>query len=154
MNAIIKLLATGLGAGYMPKAPGTFGSLVGLTLVYVLRPLPFFYYFIFVVAFSLASIWISGRAEKLFGEKDAQQIVIDEIAGILVTFILVPFIPITVVAGFLLFRLFDIWKPYPISRMQEWEGGLGIVVDDLAAGLYANLSLQFGLSVWFAVAAA
>ena len=101
---------------------------------------------------SLASIWISGRAEKIFDEKDAQEIVIDEIAGMLVVFIALPFTPLTAVLGFILFRVFDIWKPYPICRMQEWTGGLGIVVDDLAAGLYANLVLQFVFSVWFAVA--
>ena len=154
MQSIIKLLATGLGTGYVPKMPGTAGSLLGLVLVWALFPLSLLYYLLFAVLFTFFSIWVAHRAEQLFKKHDAQEIVIDEIAGIVVTFIAIPLNPITLLLGFALFRFFDIVKVPPIQQTQRLPGGWGIVIDDIVAGVFANILLQVGLTVWYLLATA
>lgn len=101
-----------------------------------------------VVALSLIGIWAASRAERLFGRKDPGEVVIDEVVGQLVTFAFVPPLflggpgyPFKIVIGFILFRAFDIVKPYPIRQLEKLPSGLGIVVDDIAAGLYAGIAL-------------
>ena len=151
MNTVIKFLATGLGVGYGPKMPGTYGSLLAVPLVWVLRgldPLPMIS---FCFVFGILSIWVADRAEQLFGEHDSPKIVIDEIAGMLFTFILIPINWATLLAGFFLFRFFDIVKVPPIQQSQRLKGGWGVVVDDILAGIFANITLQIGLTVWYAV---
>lgn len=152
MHGLIKFLATGFGLGYVPKMPGTAGSLLGLVLVWALAGLNLGEYLLFTLVFSLASIWISDQADKQFSVKDAPQIVIDEVAGIVVTFAALPLVPVTIVMGFILFRFFDIVKIPPIQQSQRLPGGWGIVVDDLLAGLFANIVMQIVLTVWYVVA--
>ena len=150
------------GVGYFPIAPGTMGALVGvglyvtiwsgvdqlltsralanrLTTVYVFTPLmAFMLVVIFVV--TMVGIWAATRAEKLQQKKDPSIVVIDEVAGQMIALLSGPFWIQTwwsIVTAFLLFRLFDIWKPYPIRRLEGLESGLGIMADDLAAGVYA-----------------
>ncbi|NVM20918.1 MAG: phosphatidylglycerophosphatase A [Desulfobacterales bacterium] len=137
------LLATGCYAGCVPVAPGTCGTLVAIPLSYLLSMLGPAEAMLLIVAFAGFSVWISGRAEKIFNKKDSRLIVIDEIAGFLVTMYFIPWSAKTVVIGFLLFRLMDIAKPFPIRRLESGlPGGWGVVADDLAAGVYANVVLR------------
>ena len=203
-------IATALGVGYLPKAPGTFGSLVGvltamLTALFFLRPhrladlfsaqrladatlvdhnflvpgsdihsaqlvLPVACAILLVLFLSLVGVWSAGKAATFANLEDPQHVVIDEVAGQHITLIL-PLIPIAVphlaermdfssyaifaalsllnwkylLAGFLLFRLFDIWKPFPINRLEKLPGGWGIMADDWLAGVYAAILLKVAL---------
>ena len=146
MRKIILFLASGFGSGYLPGVPGTWGSLVGLLLFWALRRLAPWPLLATVAAISFLSFWIAGMAEALIGSKDPQVIVIDEVAGMLVSLVLLPFSWKIALAAFILFRLFDIWKPFPARLIQEkLPGGWGIVGDDLMAGVYANLVLQIAI---------
>ena len=203
-------IATAGGVGYLPKAPGTFGSLVGVltamaTALFFLRPhhlrdlfseqrlaeatlmdhhflmpgadihdaaliLPVICAILLVLLLSFVGVWSSGRTAALAGLKDPQYVVIDEVAGQHITLIL-PLIPIALpnfaarmdfsdyaiyaalsllnwkylLAGFVLFRLFDIWKPYPVRKLEEWPHGWGIMADDWLAGVYAAILLKVAL---------
>jgi phosphatidylglycerophosphatase A len=140
---LVLFFATGGGVGFIPGARGTYGTIVALLLFWAVRGLPLVNYVLFVIAFSFFAIWISGLAEVYFQEADCQKIVIDEIAGYLVTMFLIPVQWKYVLAGFVAFRLFDILKPFPIRLIdQKLKGGWGIVCDDLLAGVFANLVLQ------------
>ncbi len=137
------LLATGFGAGYIPKAPGTAGAAEGCLLFLLLSPLPAPLYYAATVLVTIVAIWSSGLAEKALGVKDPPQVVIDEIAGQLIALAAAPCQWPYVLAGFALFRLFDIVKPWPVNRINDGvPGGAGIVLDDVAAGLYAGIILQ------------
>jgi phosphatidylglycerophosphatase A len=137
-------MATGIGAGYLPWFPGTWGSLIGLALYWPLHNLPSWTFLATLLGLIFLSAWVSTIAEILFQQKDNQKIVIDEIVGMLVTLATIPFSLKAVIVGFILFRLFDIWKPYPIRLCQDrWPAGWGVVGDDVVAGIYANLILQF-----------
>ena len=144
MRVLIILLSTGCYAGYTPRAPGTAGSILGLGLVWALTgPLGLAvpYYLLATALFLVLGVWVSSRAESLFGH-DGPRIVIDEIAGVLIVFAGMPFDLFTVVAGFVLFRVLDIWKPFPCDRVQRLPGGLGVMMDDVVAAVYAHLLLR------------
>ena len=142
MNTIIKIAASGLGAGYIPLAPGTFGAAVGLGLYWLLSPLPHHIYIPTVVAFVFLAVWISSKACVLYGTKDPQRITIDEIAGLLITFAFHSWTLVAAIAGFVLFRIFDITKPFPIRWIERrFPSGWGVVLDDVMAGIYANIAL-------------
>ncbi|MEW5910801.1 MAG: phosphatidylglycerophosphatase A [Thermodesulfobacteriota bacterium] len=140
-------LATGFGIGKIPFAPGTFGSAAGLPICYLISRMELMHAFLATLFILLFSIWIAHLAEKRFKINDPGEIVIDEIAGIVVTFFGLPFDPYYWVLGFILFRIADILKPYPIRIIDRGiHGGWGIVLDDLLAGIYANLFLRgFGM---------
>ncbi len=141
----VMVLATGFFAGYIPFAPGTFGSIVGLSLCFLLSKAKLSVAILFILIFIYFAIWISNKAEKILKQNDPGCIVIDEIAGIMLTFLGLPFNIISVAAGFLTFRFFDILKPFPIRYMEKrFTGGTGIVLDDLAAGIFSNLVLRLG----------
>ncbi|CAN2047396.1 phosphatidylglycerophosphatase A [Candidatus Magnetomoraceae bacterium gMMP-1] len=145
----IIFLATGCKIGFIPYAPGTFGTLAGLPLCYILDLLPWNIALLFLIAFMPAAAWISGQAEQLLGKKDPGSIVIDEIAGIMITFFNVPLSIKSVILGFLLFRFFDIIKPFYIKRLESFfSGGWGVLMDDVAAGILANLLLRIVLFIW------
>jgi phosphatidylglycerophosphatase A len=137
------LAATGLGVGYAPVVPGTFGSALGV-LLYV--GLAWSGGWIAVLSglgvVTALGFWSAGAAERHFGRRDPRQVVVDEIAGQILAMLLVPMTPATLAAGFIVFRVFDILKPYPVRSMESLPGGSGIMADDLVAGLYANLVLQ------------
>ena len=142
------LLAFGGGAGLAPKAPGTVGSLVALPLYLLLAALTPLVYGAVVVLLFLTGVWACARTERDLGVHDHPGIVWDEIVGMLVTLFLAPAGWVWLFIGFGLFRLFDIWKPYPISWLNDnVKGGWGIMLDDLAAGIAAAVCLQ--LLVWF-----
>lgn len=139
----VKILAAGLGSGFAPLAPGTAGTLVGIPLYWVFSALPWPVWLITVLAFTFLAWRVADEAERLFGRKDAPCIVIDEIAGLQWTLFLVAPTVLHVALGFLLFRLFDIVKPFPARFFENrLPGGCGVVADDLAAGVYGNLVLQ------------
>ena len=141
LDAAALFLATGFGAGRLPAAPGTWGSLVGLLLAWGGSWLPWEYRLVAAGAGLLAGVPLCGRAAQLLGRADPPSVVWDEIVGVLWTMLFVPFGPGTAVLGFLLFRLFDVTKPWPIHRFEKLHGGLGIMADDLAAALGAGGSL-------------
>ncbi|MBW2107712.1 MAG: phosphatidylglycerophosphatase A [Deltaproteobacteria bacterium] len=131
--------ATGCYTGHIPVAPGTFGTVVAIPLCYFLSVLSPLTGLAFIGAFCVLAVWISTEAEKILEQKDSGKIVIDEMAGFLVTLYLIPFTVVSLVGGFVLFRLMDISKPYPIKRLESTlPGGWGVVGDDFLAGVYAN----------------
>ena len=141
-------IAFGGGAGLSPRAPGTVGSLVGLPLYLLLAPLAPVTYVLLVLALFALGVWASARTERDLGVHDHPGIVWDEVVGMLVTLFQAPLAWPWLLAGFALFRLFDIWKPFPIGWLNaRLKGGWGIMLDDLAAGVGAAACLQ-GL-VWF-----
>ena len=140
----IHLLAFGFGSGLSPIAPGTFGTLAAvpiyLLIVFYVNPI---FYFAIVVLFSLLGFWLCGKTAKDLGVHDHPGIVWDEIVGFLITMYLVPLNWAWILTGFLLFRVFDILKPWPIRLIdQKVEGGIGIMLDDVLAGIYAWTVLQ------------
>ncbi len=161
------------GVGYMPLAPGTWGSIVGVGLYLLCRAMGLrlvssvqasgqltqlqaetlftALLLVLITAVTLAGVWGATRAEKLLGKKDPGVVVVDEVAGQLITFLFVPLGTAlswwVVCAGFLLFRLFDIWKPYPARRLESLESGLGIMADDVVAGAYASIIIAAVVAV-------
>ncbi|NNE66356.1 MAG: phosphatidylglycerophosphatase A [Pyrinomonadaceae bacterium] len=152
-TSIAKILST-CGVGYLPLAPGTWGSAVGVLIYLAAVQLAFQYKIvspavcfaitsIVFVAFALIAFWASSRTAESLGGKDPQIVVVDEVLGQLVTFLFVPFTFSwkLILAGFVLFRLFDIWKPYPVKEFEKLPGGIGICADDIVAGIYAGTCL-------------
>jgi phosphatidylglycerophosphatase A len=158
------------GVGLLPVAPGTWGSLVGVGLYLLARAASAGLFagavgahgsaarveavqtaavLVLLSSVTLAGVWAASRAEKLLGRKDPGVVVIDEVAGQLITFAFVPFRSgaWVVVAGFVLFRAFDIWKPYPVRRLEALESGLGIMADDVLAGFYAATVLSLATTL-------
>jgi len=164
-------IATGFGLGYLPKAPGTWGSLLGAflawgaLLVSSTRPdtapatISWADFLLLqgalVVIVSLLGLWAAGRAAAHLHTKDPQVVVVDEIAGQLITYIAMATPPALVLnwkymlAGFILFRVFDIWKPFPARLAESFPGGVGIMADDWIAGLYAALALGLARQLGF-----
>ena len=164
------LAVTTFGVGYLPFAPGTYGSIVGvgIYLLFGLIEANFVvkgwsdaqitawihvFNLVIFVLFCLLGIWAANRATILFQKKDPQEAVVDEVMGQLIVFLFVPFAISwwLVLAGFLLFRLFDIWKPYPIDSLQNLPAGIGVCADDILAGVYGGvcLSLIYAVSLSF-----
>ena len=136
------ILGTWFGSGLSPVASGTFGTLAAAPLVAlsgIFSPLSSV---LILMIMTLVAIWASQVVHNLLNRVDPSEVVIDEVAGFLLTMLWVPLSWGTLLAGFLLFRLFDIWKPWPAEPAERLHGGLGIVLDDLVAGLYANLGLR------------
>lgn len=143
MIRLIMALATGLYSGYLPKAPGTWGSVVGLILYFFLRTLSLPAYLTTVGVLLVVGTFAAGSAEKIMDRKDPGQVVIDEIVGMLITLAAAPAQPLVWLLGFGLFRFFDIIKPFPIHWIDKRiQGGVGIMMDDVVAGLYSFLVLQ------------
>src|SRR5437667_8728664 len=134
-------IATAGGAGFAPKAPGTAGSIVGVLIYVLIEALHGGAYYPHVIIFLfIVGIWAASRVERLWGH-DAQRIVIDEVVGQMITFGIAAgryqLSAFYIALGFGLFRLFDILKPFPIRRLERFKGGLGVIADDVGAGLYA-----------------
>jgi len=142
-------IAFGGGSGLAPKAPGTFGSLAAIPLYLLLAPLaPIIYFFVALALFALG-VWACARTERDLGVHDHPGIVWDEIVGMLVTLFLAPAGWVWLLIGFGLFRLFDIWKPFPIGWLNaHGKGGWGIMLDDVAAGVAAAVCLQVFAWLW------
>lgn len=164
----LSLAITTFGVGYLPYAPGTYGSMVGVAIYVAAEAIArangyspggtdpqvaWLHSGIFItfLLFCLVGIWAAGRSTELLGNLDPPQAVVDEVIGQLLVFLFVPFTigwPM-IVTGFLLFRLFDIWKPYPIDYLQGLPAGIGVCADDILAGVYAGvvLSVIYAMSI-------
>ena len=166
------IVLTTCGVGFIPLAPGTWGSVIGVLIYLFFARLEsnsstFFAFanlkdaqitawihvinLIIFLLFCILSIWAAGRATRIFQNKDPQKVVVDEVIGQLIVFLFVPFAISwkLVFAGFLLFRLFDIWKPYPIDSLQNLPAGIGVCADDILAGVYGGtcLALIYAVSL-------
>lgn len=136
-------LALGFGLGLAPVAPGTFGTLLGVPVYLLIAGLPLWGYCGVVAALFVAGTLVAGRTGRALGVHDHGAIVIDEVVGFLVAMLAAPAGWPWIVAGFLLFRLFDIWKPWPVRLADRHvQGGLGVMLDDLLAGAYALVAIQ------------
>jgi len=170
----IALALTTFGVGYVPGAPGTYGSAVAVVIYIGIgtlemhgashnaidRQIPalltafhFALNSILLTALSLVGVWASGRTTSIFGKADPSQAVVDEVIGQLITFCFIPFGLgwHFILAGFLLFRLFDIIKPFPARTVEMLPGGLGICADDIVAGVYAGTCLAAGYAIYLAL---
>src|SRR5262245_43331729 len=140
------VIATAGGAGFAPKAPGTAGSIVGVLIYLFIEAAQIGAYYPHVIIFAfIVGIWASSRVERLWGH-DSSRIVIDEVVGQMITFGIAAagryqLSAFHIILGFGLFRLFDIVKPFPIRHLERFKGGLGVVADDVGAGLYALVVL-------------
>ena len=156
------LALTTFGVGYIPGAPGTYGSAVAVAIYLGVVSIeeqgwhgvgiPFHWALnsVALMAFCLVGVWASNRAIPLLGNEDPSEAVVDEVMGQLLTFCFIPFgvgWPF-ILAGFLLFRAFDIWKPYPVKAFEDLRGGLGICADDIVAGVYAGVCVAIGYAIF------
>lgn len=144
---IVLAITTIGGIGFFPFASGTVASAAAMLPYFWLRD-DLLSYGLVTFGIMLIGIWLSGQAETYLGETDPHPVVIDEVAGYLVAAAYLPHHWFYPLAAFILFRLFDIWKPKPINQLQSLPGGWGIMLDDILAGLYANLILQ-GVALMF-----
>lgn len=156
LNGLSKAIATALGAGYSPIAPGTCGTAVAVPLALVLAGLPIWQFLVVTLAITAIGIWAADRADRAWGTHDSGRIVIDEVAGYLTTMALVDrghWIPLLI--GFVVFRVLDIVKPPPVRWLDEnLPGGWGVVLDDIAAGVIGMAVMvaldRFGALAWLA----
>ncbi len=145
MVRIYMFIASGAYSGYLPKAPGTWGSLVGVAMWFGLRRLELVPYIGVIVGLFIVGTICAGSAEKILDRGDPGIVVIDEIVGQLIALTALPAHPVTVLTGFFIFRFFDILKPFPINWLDRHiHGGLGIMLDDVIAGLYTLIILHIG----------
>ena len=142
MNHFILLLATGFGSGYSPVIPGTAGTLGAVPLFLFFSAISSPVYEVTLLAFFFLAVWTSDRAQEHWGVNDDRRIVIDEIMGFLVTMLWVQQTFFSIILGFFLFRCFDIIKLPPIRFLERAKGGYGVVLDDVLAGVYANIVLH------------
>lgn len=141
LNFAVKLIATGIGTGYCPIIPGTIGSLLGVVIFFLLLKLklpPAGWTLLLIILF-FTGVAAAGRAEKLFSKKDCREIVIDEIAACILFLLFIPHTKWYIISAFIIFRVLDVAKPFPINDSQRLPGGWGIMVDDLIAGIYTAL---------------
>jgi phosphatidylglycerophosphatase A len=155
MSGLAVFIATFGYVGYFPIAPGTAGSLAALALYALVRwaGLPAVELVTIVAVFAIG-VWAATGTERALARKDPGPVVIDEVLGMLITLALLPLSPWGIVAGFLIFRLFDVIKPFPAGRLEHLPGGLGIMADDAMAGVYAHLVLRIAVMMapaWLAV---
>ena len=143
MKRIIIFLATGCYVGYSPLAPGTAGTLAAIPIYFLISRISPLYYVVIVLGFTCIAIWASDGAEILLQSRDCRHIVIDEMVGFMVAMFMVPPTLRNIALGFVLFRALDIIKPFPIRSLEERvRGGYGVVLDDIIAGIYANLIIH------------
>lgn len=141
LKVITKTISTFFYVGYLPFIPGTFGSVAGLGLVFLVRD-NLLVYILVTVAVTISGFLFSGRMERLLNKKDARCIVIDEVSGMLLSLLFIPYDIKLVIIAFFIFRLLDTLKPYPAGPLQRLHGSSGIMLDDLLAAFYTNIILQ------------
>jgi phosphatidylglycerophosphatase A len=141
VNDLIEAFVSCLYIGFIRVAPGTFGSLAGIAVFLIIPHNPYTFSGILLTLFALA-VFASGRYARETASKDPQSVVVDEVCGMLTTLFLLPVSIMNLAGGFFLFRLFDVLKPFPVRQLERLKGGWGIVVDDIAAGIYAHLILR------------
>jgi len=139
---LAKTIASVFYIGYLPLVPGTFGSLAGVGLFYLIKDASHPIYLLSVICVIILGLLTSGRLEKLSNKKDPSCVVIDEVMGMLIGLSFIPYDLNIVILGFVIFRILDTLKPYPAERLQHIHGALGIMGDDFVAGIYTNIVLQ------------
>jgi phosphatidylglycerophosphatase A len=144
-KAVILFISQGAYAGRFPVAPGTAGTVVGVFLYLGMKGLSPVHYFAVCLLVILVGMWTAGHAEIILGRTDSPSIVIDEIAGFLTAMYMVPPGWLSIASGFLIFRVFDVMKPWPLRRLEGLHGGPGVMLDDVGAGIYTNLLLQLAV---------
>lgn len=149
INFLVKAIASGFGSGYSPVASGTAGSLVAALFYWYLFPDSAVFMAAACLLTLAVSVYTAGRAEKLYGNHDDGRIVIDEAAGYFFAVIFLPKTLLFACAAFVLFRFFDVVKPWFIRKSQDWPGGWGITMDDVFAGIFTNIILQAVYYVFF-----
>jgi phosphatidylglycerophosphatase A len=142
MRRLAVLFATAAGAGYSPFAPGTAGSAVGIVIYLLTRAWPLNLQIALVVLVTVAGVFASTVAARHFAREDPAEVVIDEVAGQLITLLGTGFGLGGAIVGFFVFRILDVFKPWPASRFERFPGGLGIMADDVMAAVYGNLIMQ------------
>ena len=143
MKILTRLISSVFFVGYSPYAPGTIGTLAGLGLYWILsRHCSSGLYFLILGLLFITGILIGKKAEEVFEKKDCRKFVLDEVFGILIALAMVPFGLFYIITGFILFRVFDILKPFPAKSLEKLPYGWGVMLDDAAAGIYTNLALQ------------
>ncbi len=140
-DKLARLLGTWFYVGLLPVAPGTAASFVGMVMAVALRPLPVVYV-VLTAAIIVVGIKAGEMVEKQSGKKDPGIVVIDEVAGILIAVFLLPLRFDVMIVAFFLFRAFDMFKIYPVNKFEKYEGGVGIMMDDVIAGIYTNLIMH------------
>ena len=139
-------IATSLGVGYAPIASGTWGSAAGLVL-WALLPADTTTQAVWIVGLFIVGSWAAGVTERYYGRTDPGEVVVDEVMGMLLTLFMTGVGWTGAVAGFFLFRLFDIVKPFPARRLEHLPGGVGVMADDAMAAIYANIALRVALAL-------
>ncbi len=147
-----KFIATFAGVGLFPIAPGTIGSIAGLGVLWAISFASSDFYqillqLLFLIIFIPIGVIASSAYEKHFGKIDPKEVVVDEVVGIMITLFALPFTWINIIAGFILFRFFDIVKPFPIGKLQNIKGGWGIMADDIAAGIVSAAILRILINI-------
>lgn len=146
MSFLIKMVATVLGVGYLPLAPGTWASALAVVFAWYSTGCPICWF----LGFSAVGLWACAPARKVFGKEDPSQFVMDEVCGMLLSVLWLPRTVAVYGAAFLLFRLFDVWKPGPVRSVQNSPHPWSIMLDDLLAGVFANLVLQvLTRTIWY-----
>ncbi len=140
----VKLVSTFFYIGCLPRAPGSAATVLGVMIAYGLRNHLVFYVSVFLVI-TVLGFWAAGRMEKIVGERDPSCVVIDEVTGIGIAFFMLPFSWSVVWTAFFLFRAFDMFKIYPANKLEPLPGGSGIMLDDIVAGIYTNITMQIAL---------
>ncbi len=136
-------IASGAFIGYFPIAPGTMGSLLALLIIWYLKSFPWIVLVLTTIALLVIGIWAAGETCQILKKKDASQVVMDEIVGMMITMVGLPLTPYWLVIGFFVFRILDIVKPSPAKYFDEKvAGGVGVMMDDVIAGIYGNIILQ------------
>ena len=149
MNGLAVFIATFGYVGYFPIAPGTAGSLAALALYAVVRWLGTpAAELVTIVGVLVVGVWAAHGTERALQRKDPGPVVIDEVLGMLMTLAFMPLSIGGIVAGFLLFRLFDVIKPFPAGRLEHLPGGVGIMADDAMAGVYGQIVMRIGIAAW------
>jgi phosphatidylglycerophosphatase A len=141
LSNIVKIFSTFFYVGYLPLIPGTFGSIAGLVLIYLIKG-NIFNYILLTLLIIIVGFLVCGRAEKLMQKNDPRYVVIDEVSGMFLSLLFIPYDLKLVIIAFVLFRILDTLKPFPAGRLERLKGSLGIMGDDLVAGLYTNIILQ------------
>lgn len=148
MKQLYILIATTLGVGYSPFAPGTAGAIVGCFFLWIFNYFQLFptypntwFFVVLILMVALLGVYATNKLEQEWG-KDPSKVVVDELVGVWIAMVFVPFTWLNVLLAFGLFRFFDIAKPLGVRKMENFKGGIGVMADDVLAGIYANLVLQ------------
>ncbi|MCK4882166.1 MAG: phosphatidylglycerophosphatase A [Candidatus Omnitrophica bacterium] len=143
-DKLVKMFSTWFYVGDLPGAPGTAASAVAVLMAVIFAPNTFLYILV-TIAVTVLGFAVSGRMETILDRKDPGCIVIDEVAGVMIAFFLLPLTWPVIITAFFLFRAFDMFKIYPVNKFEEIEGGTGVMMDDLVAGLYTNIVMHLAV---------